>query len=201
MPNAYDPQPFHLSDDAAAETHFGRLSASGWHTCAMTMAMLVENLKKHRQAGLGSPGLDELRWLTPRLSRRHAALRERGAGQAPLGQPAGNGHLQESVDGFQSGRRGGDDDGLERADPDPRPPRRLSAAQPGITPPRRADYLPRCPPPWPPPPPIWPPPPRNACPAGREPPPPVPRVNPPQLAPPLNDWPRPPAKARCWPPQ
>ena len=61
----YDPQPFHLSDEAAAATHFGRLSASGWHTCAMTMAMLVETLKSHRQAGLGSPGIDELRWLKP----------------------------------------------------------------------------------------------------------------------------------------
>ena len=35
----YDPQPFHLSDEAAAQTHFGRLAASGWHTCAMTMAV------------------------------------------------------------------------------------------------------------------------------------------------------------------
>jgi acyl dehydratase len=61
----YDPQPFHLDDDAAARTHFGRLSASGWHTCAMTMAMLVENLKLRDQAGLGSPGVDELRWLKP----------------------------------------------------------------------------------------------------------------------------------------
>ncbi len=61
----FDPQPFHLSDEAAAQTHFGRLSASGWHTCAMTMAMLVEQLKINRQAGLGSPGLDELRWLKP----------------------------------------------------------------------------------------------------------------------------------------
>lgn len=61
----YDPQPFHLSDEAAAGTHFGRLSASGWHTCAMTMAMLVDNLSKNRQAGLGSPGVDELRWLKP----------------------------------------------------------------------------------------------------------------------------------------
>ncbi len=61
----YDPQPFHLDDDAAAKTHFGKISASGWHTAAMTMAMLVENLKKHKQAGLGSPGLDELRWLKP----------------------------------------------------------------------------------------------------------------------------------------
>ncbi|MFM7027567.1 MAG: MaoC family dehydratase [Chakrabartia sp.] len=61
----YDPQPFHLDDEAAAKTHFGRLSASGWHTAAMTMSMLVENLKKNKQAGLGSPGVDELRWLKP----------------------------------------------------------------------------------------------------------------------------------------
>ena len=61
----YDPQPFHLDDDAAAATHFGRLSASGWHTCAMTMAMLVENLRANRQAGLGSPGIDQLRWKKP----------------------------------------------------------------------------------------------------------------------------------------
>ena len=61
----YDPQPFHLSDEAAAQTHFGRISASGWHTCAMVMSMIVENLKNNRQAGLGSPGVDELRWLKP----------------------------------------------------------------------------------------------------------------------------------------
>lgn len=61
----FDPQPFHLSDDAAAATHFGRLSASGWHTAAMTMSMVVENLTANRQAGLGSPGLDELKWLKP----------------------------------------------------------------------------------------------------------------------------------------
>ena len=61
----YDPQPFHLSDEAAAQTHFGRISASGWHTCAMVMRMLVDNLTERRQAGLGSPGLDELRWLIP----------------------------------------------------------------------------------------------------------------------------------------
>ena len=61
----YDPQPFHLSDEAAARTHFGRLSASGWHTCAMVMSMIVDNLKNNQQAGLGSPGVDELRWLKP----------------------------------------------------------------------------------------------------------------------------------------
>ncbi len=61
----YDPQPSHLSDEAAAQTHFGRISASGWHTCAMVMRMLVDNITERKQAGLGSPGLDELRWLKP----------------------------------------------------------------------------------------------------------------------------------------
>ena len=62
----YDPQPFHLSDEAAAKTHFGRLAASGWHTCAMTMAVIVRHMSEGEgQAGLGSPGVDELRWLKP----------------------------------------------------------------------------------------------------------------------------------------
>ena len=61
----YDPQPFHLSDVAAARTHFGRLCASGWHTCAMTMAVIARSVVEGGQAGLGSPGIDELRWLKP----------------------------------------------------------------------------------------------------------------------------------------
>ena len=61
----YDPQPFHLSDAAAAKTHFGRLAASGWHSCAMTMAVIARHVVDTEQAGLGSPGVDELRWLKP----------------------------------------------------------------------------------------------------------------------------------------
>lgn len=61
----YDPQPFHLSDEAAAKTHFGRLAASGWHTAAMTMSVIVGHIGEDEQAGLGSPGVDELRWLKP----------------------------------------------------------------------------------------------------------------------------------------
>jgi acyl dehydratase len=61
----YDPQPFHLSDEAAARTHFGRIAASGWHTCAMTMGVIARRVVQDEQAGLGSPGIDELRWLRP----------------------------------------------------------------------------------------------------------------------------------------
>ncbi|HLY57395.1 MAG TPA: MaoC/PaaZ C-terminal domain-containing protein [Stellaceae bacterium] len=63
----YDPQPFPLDDEAAAQNPvFGRLSASGWHTTAMTMAMVVRGFAEHGQpAMLGAAGIDELRWLKP----------------------------------------------------------------------------------------------------------------------------------------
>jgi acyl dehydratase len=61
----YDPQPFHLSDEEAAKTHFGRLAASGWHTAAMVMAVIARHVVDDQQAGLGSPGIDELRWTKP----------------------------------------------------------------------------------------------------------------------------------------
>ncbi|RIJ14829.1 MaoC family dehydratase [Henriciella mobilis] len=62
----YDPQPFHLDDEAAKQTFFGRLSASGWHTAAMTMRLMVETFQAGEpQAGLGSPGIDELKWIKP----------------------------------------------------------------------------------------------------------------------------------------
>ena len=60
----YDPQYFHLDADAAKESLFGGLCASGWHTCAMTMAMLVENMDKTGRS-LGSPGIDNLKWRHP----------------------------------------------------------------------------------------------------------------------------------------
>ena len=61
----FDPQPFHLSDEAAAKTHFGKLAASGWHTAAMTMAMIVADQDAQGHQGLGSPGIDELRFIKP----------------------------------------------------------------------------------------------------------------------------------------
>lgn len=60
----YDPQPFHLDDDAARLTLFGGLAASGWHTAAMTMRLLVEG--EFRPAGgiIGGGG-DEILWPRP----------------------------------------------------------------------------------------------------------------------------------------
>jgi len=60
----YDPQPFHLDHEAAKHSLFGGLCASGWHTCAMAMSMLVADMAEHGSS-LGSPGVDSLRWKKP----------------------------------------------------------------------------------------------------------------------------------------
>ncbi|MCG8413858.1 MAG: MaoC family dehydratase [Pseudomonadales bacterium] len=60
----YDPQPFHLSEEAGKAMIFGGLCASGWHTCSMVMRMVVDAMPQD-SASMGSPGLDELRWLKP----------------------------------------------------------------------------------------------------------------------------------------
>ena len=60
----FDPQPFHLDDEAAAHSVFGQLAASGWHTCAMAMGLVVRGFL-NQTASLGSPGLEHIKWLAP----------------------------------------------------------------------------------------------------------------------------------------
>ena len=60
----YDPQPFHVDDAKARESMFGGLIASGWHTCALVMRMMCDAYLT-RSASLGSPGIDNLKWLKP----------------------------------------------------------------------------------------------------------------------------------------
>jgi acyl dehydratase len=60
----FDPQPFHLDDEAADQSVLGGLCASGWHSCAMMMRMMTDACLSHT-AALGSSGIDEVRWLKP----------------------------------------------------------------------------------------------------------------------------------------
>jgi len=60
----YDPQPFHLDDEAAKGTIFAGLAASGWHTAAITMRLLVDSDLKIA-GGLVGAGMEELRWPRP----------------------------------------------------------------------------------------------------------------------------------------
>jgi acyl dehydratase len=60
----YDPQDFHTDSAAAVRSVYGGLIASGWHTAALTMRLLVAHYLSS-VASLGSPGIDELRWIRP----------------------------------------------------------------------------------------------------------------------------------------
>ena len=60
----FDPQPMHLDEAAAKRSMLKGLSGSGWHLCAIMMRMMVDGFIG-RAASLGSPGVNELRWLAP----------------------------------------------------------------------------------------------------------------------------------------
>jgi acyl dehydratase len=60
----YDPQPFHLDEEAGRQSIYGSIIASGWQTAAICHRLLVESVLE-RSSSMGSPGLDELRWLLP----------------------------------------------------------------------------------------------------------------------------------------
>ena len=60
----YDPQPFHVDEEAAEAGPFGGLAASGWHTAALFMRLFVEGILLE-SASMGSPGVEELRWTAP----------------------------------------------------------------------------------------------------------------------------------------
>jgi acyl dehydratase len=83
----YDPQVFHTDPDAARDSIYGGLVASGWHTAAMAMRLIVENYLSG-VASVGSPGVDEVRWLLPvrpgdRLSVRVTVLEARRSESKP----------------------------------------------------------------------------------------------------------------------
>ena len=60
----FDPQPFHTNEIKAKESIFGGLCASGWHTCSLFMRILYDGFLIN-SAALGSPGMNEIRWLKP----------------------------------------------------------------------------------------------------------------------------------------
>ena len=60
----FDPQPFHIDPEAAKKTMFGGIIASGWHTASIAMRLQVDGIL-NRAHSLGSPGIDQLRWLKP----------------------------------------------------------------------------------------------------------------------------------------
>ena len=83
----FDPQPFHLDAEAAKDSVFGGLCASGWHTCAMAMRLMVTNFLCEASSQ-GSPGLENIRWLKPvfpgdTLHLRHTVVDSRPMSKRP----------------------------------------------------------------------------------------------------------------------
>jgi len=61
----FDPQPFHTDPERAKASVFGGLVASGWHTAALYMRLLVDGMIAHVAHSMGSPGVDKIEWLQP----------------------------------------------------------------------------------------------------------------------------------------
>lgn len=83
----FDPQPFHLDEEAGRRSIYGNLCASGWHTCAMAMRLTVDNFL-NESSSMGSPGLESLRWLKPvypgdTLRLQHTILESRAMRKRP----------------------------------------------------------------------------------------------------------------------
>ena len=95
----FDPQPFHIDEAAGRRSIFGNLCASGWHTCALAMKLTVENFL-NESSSMGSPGLENLRWLKPvypgdTLRLQHTILESR-----PLRTRTDTGLVRSSWDMF-----------------------------------------------------------------------------------------------------
>jgi len=60
----FDPQPFHIDAEKAKDSIYGGLIASGWHTCSIAMRLMCDSYV-NQAASMGSPGLEEVRWLKP----------------------------------------------------------------------------------------------------------------------------------------
>jgi acyl dehydratase len=83
----FDPQPFHIDEAAAKKSMYGGLIASGWHTCAMVMRMMCDAYML-QSASVGSPGIDNLKWLKPvrpgdMISARRTTLETRASKSKP----------------------------------------------------------------------------------------------------------------------
>jgi acyl dehydratase len=83
----YDPQPIHIDETAAKQSMYGGLIASGWYTCAMVMRMMCDSYLA-QAASVGSPGIDNLKWLKPvrpgdTISARRTTLDTRASKSKP----------------------------------------------------------------------------------------------------------------------
>jgi len=88
----FDPQPFHVDEEAAKQSPFGGLIASGWHTASLWMKLMVEH-HYDDAASLGSPGVEEIQWTEPVRPGDTLSVRLEVAEKRPLESDPGRGLL------------------------------------------------------------------------------------------------------------
>ena len=94
----FDPQPFHVDDEAAARSHFGQLCASGWHTACVWMRLLIDRRRREdderraRGEAVAQLGLPRPAMAQAGLCRRYRVVRQRGDRDPAFEQPPGLGH-------------------------------------------------------------------------------------------------------------
>lgn len=89
----FDPQPFHVDEQAAAESPYGGLIASGWQTCGFFMRMLVDNTLREAHS-MGSPGVEWLRWRKPVRPGDVLRLQQEVVDKKPSRNHANLGHVK-----------------------------------------------------------------------------------------------------------
>lgn len=92
----YDPQPFDVDPEAAADSMFGSLIASGWHTGAITMRLLVTEIFGP-EGSMGSPGMESLKWPNPLLPGETVEVEVTVTGKRPLESRSGVGLIETAT--------------------------------------------------------------------------------------------------------
>lgn len=92
----FDDQPFHTDPEAAKQSMYGGLIASGWHTCAMMMKMICDHriADADGSAMLGSPGFDDLKWIKPVRPGDTLSVRSEIVAVEPSRSKPDRGHLR-----------------------------------------------------------------------------------------------------------
>ena len=104
----FDPQPFHLDEDSARDSLFKGLAASGWHTAALTMRLLVQSELKPAGGIIGA-GFDEIRWPRPRTAGRRVACGKRSTRSTTFEVATRSGRDQGEDHDVESERAAGTD--------------------------------------------------------------------------------------------
>lgn len=97
--SCYDPQPFHLDDEAAKDSIFGGLVASGWHTAAICMRLLVDDFLDP-ESSMGARGVDSLRWIRPVFPGDSIYVTIEAIEKRPSESRPEMGHVRSQMTGF-----------------------------------------------------------------------------------------------------